>query len=102
MASYLPACKTEALFSPFKMRSNFALGIGRKARYLMGMKADANVVEIPTSILDSVDTLDELEDWLMSNNRRVMRELRQARQDDLTGKFKAWKPRHLSGNGRPK
>jgi hypothetical protein len=66
------------------------------------MKADANVIEIPTSVLDSVDTLDELEDWLMANNRRGMRELRHARQDDLAGKFKAWKPRHLSGNGRPK
>jgi hypothetical protein len=68
----------------------------------MGMKAGANVIEIPTSVLDSVDTLDELEDWLMANNPKVMRELRQARQDDLAGKFKTWKPRHLSGNGRPK
>jgi hypothetical protein len=66
------------------------------------MKASANFIEIPTSILDSVDTLDELEDWLMAKNRRVMRELRQARQDDLAGKFKAWKPRHLSGNGGAK
>jgi hypothetical protein len=66
------------------------------------MKADVDIVQIPTSILNSVDTLDELEDWLMAKNRRVMRELRQARQDDLAGKFKIWKPRHLSGNGQPK
>lgn len=59
------------------------------------MKADADVVEIPTSVLNSVDTLDELEDWLMANNPRVMRALRQARRDDLAGKFKAWKPHHL-------
>jgi molybdopterin converting factor small subunit len=88
--------------SSFPTFFQLALGIGRKVRYFAGMKANADVVEIPTSILDSVDTLDELEDWLMANNRRVMRELRQARQDDLAGRFKAWKPRQLSGNGRPK
>jgi hypothetical protein len=56
------------------------------------MKADVDVIEIPACVLDSVDTLDELEDWLMANNPHVMRELRQARRDDLAGKFKAWKP----------
>jgi hypothetical protein len=60
------------------------------------MKALGDTIEIPTKILESVDTLDELEDWLMAKNPRVMRELRQARQDDLGGKFKPWKPRHLS------
>ena len=39
--------------------------------------------------------LDELEDWLTAHNPRVMRELRQARRDDLGGKFKPWKPRFL-------
>ena len=66
------------------------------------MKAGTNVIEIPASVLNSVDTLDELEDWLMANNPRIMRELRQTRGDDLAGKFKPWKPRHLSGNGKPK
>lgn len=59
------------------------------------MKAVADTIQIPTKVLESVDTLDELEDWLMAKNPRLMRELRQARQDDLAGKFKAWKPRHL-------
>ena len=66
------------------------------------MKATADFVEIPTAVLDSVDTLDELEDWLMANNPAVMRELKQARRDDLAGKFKPWKPRHLQGNGKSK
>jgi len=59
------------------------------------MKAASRVVEIPTQVLESVDTLDELEDWLMARQPRLMRELRQARRDDLAGKFKPWKPRHL-------
>jgi hypothetical protein len=66
------------------------------------MKATAEVVEIPTAVLESVDTLDELEDWMTANNPRVMRELRQARREDQAGKFKAWKPRHLTSNGRSK
>jgi hypothetical protein len=60
------------------------------------VKAPAEVVEIPAAVLDAVDTLDELEDWLMANNPRVMDELHQARREDLAGKFKPWKPRHLS------
>jgi len=64
------------------------------------MKATAEVVEIPTAVLDSVDTLDELGDWLMANNPRVMDELRQARRDDAAGRFKPWKPRHLPRNGK--
>jgi hypothetical protein len=66
------------------------------------MKATTEVVEIPTAVLESVDTLDELEDWMTANNPRVMRELRQARREDQAGKFKAWKPRHLSCNGKSK
>ena len=66
------------------------------------MKATAEVVEIPTAVLESVDTLDELEDWMTANNPRVMRELRQARREDKAGKFKVWKPRHLLRNGKSK
>ncbi len=60
------------------------------------MKMPGDTVEIPTKVLESVDTLDELEDWLMAHNPRIMRELRQARRDDLAGKFKPWRPSHLA------
>ena len=59
------------------------------------MKAKTATIQIPIEVLESVDTLDELEDWLTARNPRIMRELRQARQDDANGKFKPWKPRHL-------
>jgi hypothetical protein len=55
----------------------------------------AATVQIPVSVLESVDTLDELEDWLTAHNPRIMRELRQARQDDLRARFKRWKPRFV-------
>jgi len=79
-----------------------ALGIFGKGCKFSDMKTNADVVEIPTTVLDSVDTLDELEDWLMANNPHVMRELRQARRDDLAGKFKPWKPRHLANGKKSK
>ena len=60
------------------------------------MKSAPEIVEIPISVLESIDTLDELEDWLTANNPRIMRELRETRQDDLVGKFKPWQPRHVS------
>lgn len=50
-------------------------------------------VEIPISVLESVETLDELQDWLTAQNPEVMAELRQAREEDIAGKFKRWKPR---------
>ena len=52
-------------------------------------------VEIPISVLESVDTLDELEDWLTAHNPQIMRDLRQARREDLAGKFQQWKPRFV-------
>jgi hypothetical protein len=57
------------------------------------MKLDT--VEIPTSVLSSVETLDELQDWLTAQNPKVVSELRAARREDRAGKFKLWKPRHL-------
>ncbi len=52
-------------------------------------------VEIPAAVLSSVETLDELQDWLTAQNPGVIAELRAARREDVAGKFKPWKPRHL-------
>jgi hypothetical protein len=52
-------------------------------------------VEIPIPVLSSVETLDELLDWLTAHNPKIVAELREARADDLAGKFKVWHPRHL-------
>jgi hypothetical protein len=57
------------------------------------MKTDT--VEIPTSVLSSVETLDELQDWLTAQNPIVISELRAARREDRADKFKVWKPCHL-------
>jgi hypothetical protein len=56
---------------------------------------EADVVEIPTAVLSSVETLDELQDWMTAQNPGVLAELRAARKEDLAGEFKVWKPRFL-------
>jgi len=52
-------------------------------------------VEIPAAVLSSVETLDELQDWLTAQHPGIIAELREARREDVAGKFKPWKPRHL-------
>lgn len=51
-------------------------------------------VEIPAAVLSSVETLDELQDWLTAQNPDAIAELRAARREDVAGKFKPWKPHH--------
>ena len=48
------------------------------------------VVEIPVEVLSSVETLDELQDWLTAQNPQIIDELREARRQDLAGEFKLW------------
>jgi hypothetical protein len=60
------------------------------------MEKQSKTVAIPVQVLESVDTLDELEDWLTSQDPQVMAELREARQADQAGQFKPWQPRHIA------
>ena len=52
----------------------------------------AETVEIPSAVLSSAETLDELQDWLAAQHSGVLAELRAARREDVAGKFKPWKP----------
>ena len=47
-----------------------------------------DTVEIPVSVLSSVETLDELEDWLTAQNPQLVAELREARRQDLAANSK--------------
>lgn len=62
----------------------------------MFVNSTIDQVTIPLSVLESVETKDELEDWLMAHNPAVMEELRKARQEDRAGQFRPWKPRYAS------
>ena len=47
------------------------------------------ILEIPTAVMSSVETLDELQDWLTAQHPDIMADLHRARQEDLAGEFKA-------------
>ena len=75
-----------------RLNPRAAFTSGLIAWYGLRMKTDT--VEIPMPVLASVETLDELQDWLTARNPKVIAELRAARREDRAGKFKPWKPRH--------
>lgn len=55
-----------------------------------------DLVHIPVPVLLSIESLDELHDWLTAQNPHIVHELREARREDLAGEFKPWQPRHVS------
>ena len=57
------------------------------------------IVEIPVPMLSSLENLDELLDWLTSQNPKIMAELREARRQELAGKFRHGS--HAMSHGLP-
>jgi hypothetical protein len=56
----------------------------------MGKPHDSGVLEIPTTIWESAKTKEELEDWLLSQNPKLIRKLRRIRrQENMAGKGKS-------------
>jgi len=48
-----------------------------------------NVLEIPTDVWETAETKEELEDWLLAHNPKLVRQLRRIRrQEDLAGRGK--------------
>jgi hypothetical protein len=48
------------------------------------------VLEIPTEVWESADTKEEMEDWLLAHNPKLVRQLRQIRRkEDLSGAGKS-------------
>lgn len=59
------------------------------------MNSEDAVVEIPVKVLASVETLDELEDWLLARDPALMDELRSAKAEATAGNFKEFRPRYV-------
>ncbi len=49
----------------------------------------AETVKIPSAVFSSIETRDELQDWLTAQNPDVIAELCAARREDVAGKFRA-------------
>ena len=53
----------------------------------MKTKEMKGMIEIPEAVWDSAETKEEIEDWLLVNNPKVLRQLRHVRtQEDLAGR----------------
>jgi hypothetical protein len=56
----------------------------------MSKRREGGVLEIPTVVRESAETKEELEDWLLSQNPKLIRQLRRIRRkEDLAGKGKS-------------
>ena len=49
---------------------------------------ETDLLEIPTEVWESADTKEEMEDWLLAHNPKLVRQLRQIRKEDLGGRGK--------------
>ncbi len=49
-----------------------------------------DTVTFPLTVFKTADTIEDLEDWLLSNNPDFIRRMRKARQEDIQGKGKNW------------
>jgi hypothetical protein len=54
-------------------------------------KGKPDTVTFPLSVFETADTIDDLEDWLLSHDANFVRKMRKSRQDDLAGKGTDWK-----------
>ena len=58
----------------------------KKAAY----ETKPNVVTIPVTVFETAESKEELEDWLLANDREFIEKMRRVRKDDLAGKFISW------------
>ncbi|RPI49620.1 MAG: hypothetical protein EHM49_09650 [Deltaproteobacteria bacterium] len=53
-------------------------------------KRKSDTVTFPLSVFETADTIDDLEDWLLSKNPDFIKKMRRARREDIQGKGKDW------------
>jgi hypothetical protein len=53
-------------------------------------KSKADTVTFPISVFETADTIDDLEDWLISKNPNFIKKMRKARREDIQGKGRDW------------
>lgn len=54
-------------------------------------KRKTETITFPLSVFETADTIEDLEDWLLSQNPEFIKKMRKARQEDIQGKGKDWK-----------
>ena len=49
------------------------------------------VISFPASVFETAHTKEDLEDWILAQNKGFLKKMKKARQDDLEGKGKDWR-----------
>ncbi len=57
----------------------------------MSLTKKSKTVTFPLTILETADTKENLEDWLISQNPDFVKRMRRAKKDDIQNKGKDWK-----------
>lgn len=47
-------------------------------------------VVFPLDVWEKAEKIEDLEDWLLVNDEKFIKKMRQSRQDDLAGKGQPW------------
>jgi hypothetical protein len=58
---------------------------------MLSTKRKPDVVVFPLNIFETADTKEDLEDWLLVQDREFIKKTKKARKDDIEGKGKDWK-----------
>ena len=53
-------------------------------------KRKKETVSFPLSVFETIDTKEDLEDWLLAQDSEFIKKMCKARQEDLLGKGKNW------------
>ncbi|MDH5187113.1 MAG: hypothetical protein OEW70_08640 [candidate division WOR-3 bacterium] len=44
-------------------------------------------IKIPIRVFETADSKEDIEDWLLSQNKKFIRQMRKARKEDLSGQW---------------
>lgn len=58
---------------------------------MQSAKRKKKTVTFPLTVFQTADTIDDLEDWLLSQNPDFIKKMRKARLEDIEGKGKDWR-----------
>jgi len=55
------------------------------------IKKKTDIVTFPRSVFETADTIEDLEDWLLSKDPEFIKRMRKARKEDDQDRGKDWK-----------
>ena len=64
--------------------------IERESEQMPLINKKEDTVTFPLSVFKTADTIEDLEDWLLSKNPEFIRRMQKARQEDIQGKGTNW------------